>query len=80
MAKSIKLVENVDLWINYREVEGKNGKFDTYFTFLEKEDSKDVFTKVKIGRKAIDGCKELPKTRSFKIRINCKFNIFLFDC
>lgn len=69
MSKNIKLVENLDLWINHREVNGKNGKFDTYFTFLEKDD-KDVFTKVKIGRKAIDGCRELPKTRAFKIRIN----------
>lgn len=70
MAKNIKLVENLELWINYREVNGKNGKFDTYFAFLMIEDKKDVFTRVKIGRKAIDGCKELPKTRSFKIRVN----------
>lgn len=69
MSKNISLVENLDLWINYREVNGKNGKFDTYFAFLTIED-KDVFTRVKIGRKAIDGCKELPKTKSFKIRVN----------
>ncbi len=65
----VKVVDH-DVWITHKTIENGEKSFETYYCFLNDLKPEKPFTRVKIAKRAVEGCREFPKTnRSFKVKI-----------